>query len=188
MATIVKQGRDNAAMTRSPPSWIALLGAAALAACSPTLDWREFTPEGSGLQVRFPCRIDRHARSVPVAGATVRMEMLVCSAGDATWAVGFFDVADPARVSDTLAEWRSTAASNVQGVAAPPVPLQIKGMTPNDQAVRVLITGRLPDGAPVQEHAAFFVRGLRVYSASVIGAEPSPTAVEAFFSGLRFPA
>ena len=58
----------------------------------------------------------------------------------------------------------------------------------NRDDVRVLITGRLPDGAPVQEHAAFFVRGLRVYSASVIGAEPSPTAVEAFFSGLRFPA
>ena len=176
------------AMTRRPPSWLVVLGAAALAACTPTLDWREFTPEGSGLQVRFPCRPDRHARSVPVAGARVQMEMLVCSADDATWAVGFFDVADPGRVSATLAEWRSAAAGNVQGVSAPPVPLQVRGMTPNEQAVRVLITGRLPDGAPVQEHAAFFVHGLRVYSASVIGAKPSPTAVEAFFNGLRFPA
>jgi len=40
----------------------------------------------------------------------------------------------------------------------------------------------------VQEHAAFFVHGLRVYSATVIGAQPSPQAVELFFGGLKFPA
>ena len=171
-----------------PPRWIAALAvAASAAACSPTLDWREFVPEGSALGMTFPCRTDRHARPVALAGTTVQMQMLVCSAGDATWAVSFFDVADPARVSATLAEWRASAVANVQGVAAPPVPLQIKGMTPNEQAVRVTVAGKLPDGAAVQEHAAFFVRGLRVYSATVIGAKPSPQAVEVFFGGLRFP-
>jgi hypothetical protein len=61
-------------------------------------------------------------------------------------------------------------------------------MTPNDQAGRMVISGRLPDGAAVQEHAVFFVRGLRVYSATLIGARPAPQAVEIFFSGLKFPA
>ena len=61
-------------------------------------------------------------------------------------------------------------------------------MTPNDQAGRMVVSGRLPDGAAVQEHALFFVRGLRVYSATVIGAKPVPQAVEIFFGGLRFPA
>ena len=60
-------------------------------------------------------------------------------------------------------------------------------MTPNEQSVRVAVTGRLPDGAVVQEHAAFFVRGLRVYSATVIGAKPAPQAVDVFFNGLKFP-
>ena len=162
--------------------------AASGSACSPTLDWREFVPEGSELGMTFPCRTDRHARPVALAGVTVQMQMLVCSAGDATWAVSFFDVSDPARVSAALAEWRASAVANVQGAASQPVPVQIKGMTPNEQALRVLVAGKLPDGAAVQEHAAFFVRGLRVYSATVIGAKPPAQAVEVFFAGLKFPA
>ena len=159
-----------------------------LTACSPTLDWREFVPEGSELGVTFPCRPDRHARPLMMAGEKVTMEMLVCSAGDATYAVSFFDVADPARVSTVLGEWRSSAVRNVQGEAPALSPWQIKGMTPNDQAGRMVVSGRLPDGAAVQEHAVFFVRGLRVYSATLIGARPASQAVEIFFSGLKFPA
>jgi hypothetical protein len=187
MTNIVEQGRDNRAMTRPPHCCLALL-LAGLTACSPTLDWREFVPEGSELGVTFPCRTDRHARPVMMAGAKVQMEMLVCSAGDATYAVSFFDVADPARVSTTLVEWRSAAVRNVQGEAPQRSPWQLKGMTPNDESGRLSVAGRLPDGAPVQEHAVFFVRGLRVYSATVIGTKPAPQAVETFFGGLKFPA
>ncbi|MEP7296466.1 MAG: hypothetical protein ABI702_09760 [Burkholderiales bacterium] len=173
-------------MTR-PLRWIALLLAAGAAACSPELDWREFVPEGSGISVTFPCRTDRHARSVVMAGAKVQMEMLVCSAGDVTYAVSFVDVADPVRVSATLVEWREAAVRNVQGVETQVSPVRIRGMTPNDQAVRLAVTGRLPDGKAVKEHAAFFTHGLRVYAATVIGAKPAAQAVEAFLGGLRFP-
>jgi len=187
MPNIVEQGRDNPSMIRRP-NCIAALAATLAVACSPTLDWREFVPEGSGLSMTFPCRTDRHARPVTMGGAQVQMEMLVCSAGGATWAVSFFDVADPAKVSATLAEWRGAAVANVRGVLPQPAPMHVKGMTPNDQAVHVVVSGTLPDGAAVQEHAAFFVHGLRVYSATVIGAAPAPQAVEAFFNGLKFPA
>jgi hypothetical protein len=163
------------------------LVAAMLGACSPALDWREFVPEGSEISVTFPCRVDRHARPVVMAGASVRMEMLVCTAGDVTYALSFFDATDPTRVSATLAEWRATAVRNVQGAAPELQPLQIKGMTPNDEAVRLSVAGRLPDGAAVREHAVFFVHGLRVYSATVLGANPPQQAVDTFFSGLKFP-
>lgn len=166
---------------------LVLLAAAALGACSPTLDWREFVPEGSEISATFPCRVDRHARPVVVAQASVRMEMLVCNAGDATWAVSFFDVADPSRVAATLADWRETAVRNVQGAVAQQQPWEIRGMTPNSEAQRLVVVGRLPDGAAVREHAVFFVRGLRVYSATVLGANPPPQAVDTFFNGLKFP-
>lgn len=157
------------------------------AACSPTLDWREFVPEGTDISVSFPCRPDRQARPVVVAGAKVQMEMLACSAGDATFALAFADVADPARVADALIDLRATAVRNVGGGEPHAMPLQIRGMTPNDQAGRVSIAGRLPDGAPVQEHVAFFTRGLRVYQATVIGGKPAPAAVETFIAALKFP-
>ena len=59
-------------------------------------------------------------------------------------------------------------------------------MTPNEQTARLSINGRLPDGTPVIEHAAFFVQGLMLYQASVIGAKPNPEAVETFFAGLKY--
>jgi hypothetical protein len=124
---------------------------------------------------------------VALAGATVQMQMLVCSADDATYALSFVDVADPARVGDTLVELRRIAVGNVQGVKPQVAPLQIRGMTPNAQAARLTVSGRLPDGAAVQEHAAFFVRGRRVYQASVIGAQPAAAAVETFIAALKFP-
>lgn len=170
-----------------PTTLIATFAAACSAACSPTLDWREFVPEGTDISVSFPCRPDRQARAVMVAGARAQMQMLACSAGDATFALAFVDVTDPARVGATLAELRATAASNLQDAAPQNAPLQIRGMTPNEQAARVTIAGKLPDGVAVQEHAAFFTRGLRVYQATVIGAKPAPQVADTFIAGLKFP-
>ncbi|MBC8057822.1 MAG: hypothetical protein H7Y61_14720 [Rhizobiales bacterium] len=166
--------------------WIAALAAACGAGCAPALDWREFVPEGTDISVAFPCRPDRHARAVVVAGAKAQMQMLACNAGDATFALAFVDVADPSRVAATLAELRATAVSNVRGAPPQDAPLNVRGMTPNEQSARLAITGTLPDGAAVQEHAAFFVRGLRVYQATVIGAAPAPQAIETFIAGLKF--
>lgn len=184
---MVEQHRDNACMAK-PATWIAALAAAACGwACSPVLDWREFVPEGSDLSVSFPCRPDRSSRPLMLAGTRVQMEMLACSAGHATFALAFTEVADPARIGATLAALRGSAVANVSGSEPASAPLRIKGMTPNDQAGRLAVTGRLPDGSTVQEHAAFFTRGLRVYQATVIGAEPAPEAVEIFVAGLKFP-
>ena len=116
------------------------------------------------------------------------MEMLVCAADGANYALAFIDVADPARVAATLAELRAVALANVGGAQPQLAPVQIRGMTPNEQALRMAVAGRLPDGAAVQSHAAFFSHGLRVYQATVIGARPPAEAVQIFFDALKFPA
>ena len=158
-----------------------------LAACTPAFNWREFIAEGSGVVAMFPCRPDRHARPVVVAESKARMEMLVCATGGSTFALSFLDVADPARVNATLGELRAIALANVQGVQPQVVPVQVIRMTPNPQAVRLSAEGRLPDGNAIHVHAAFFAKGLRVFQATVIGAEPAPQVVETFFGGLKFP-
>jgi hypothetical protein len=177
---------DNEAM-KTPCRRVVAMLALGAAACAPALDWREFVPEGSGIGVAFPCRPDRHERAVTLAGRRAPMQMLVCSAAEMTFALSFVDIADPAGVAPALVDLRETAVRNVQGVAGAPLALQIAGMTPNVAAGRIVVVGRLPDGAAVQSHAAFFVRGLRVYQAMVIGAKPAAPAVDAFISGLKFP-
>ncbi|CAN5840110.1 hypothetical protein BH11PSE8_BH11PSE8_14780 [soil metagenome] len=160
----------------------------ALTACSPTLDWRETQFEGSGIVASFPCRPDRYARTVTVAGARGQMDMLTCAAGGATYALSFFDVADPAAVTPALTELRALAASNLGTVLPEAMPLDVKGMTANAQSTRLTLAGHLPDGAAVMESAAFFVKGLRIYQATALGAKLSPEALDTFFTSLKFPA
>ena len=160
---------------------------AAVAACSPTLDWRETAAEGSGVVAMFPCRPDRHARTVELAGSKLKMEMLVCPAGGVTYALSFADVPEPVQVTAALAELRSAALRNVRAAQPQLVPALVSGMTPNAEAVRFSVLGQLPDGAAVQEHAIFFAKGLRVYQGSVIGAKTAAEANEIFLAGFKFP-
>ena len=115
------------------------------------------------------------------------MDMLTCAAGGATYALSFFDVADPAAVTPALADLRALAAGNLGATTPQAAPLEIKGMTANEQTARLTIAGRLPDGAAVQESAAFFVKGLRIYQATAIGAKLEPEALDTFFTSLKFP-
>ena len=162
--------------------------AAATAACSPELNWREFQPEGSGLVVRFPCRPARQSRPVALAGHRVQMDMLACSAGGSSFAIVYADLPDLAAVAPALTELQARAAANIAAAPVPATPLQVPGMTPNAQAARLILDGRLPDGKDVREEALFFSKGLRIYQASVIGHAPSAEAIGTFVSGLKLPA
>jgi hypothetical protein len=164
---------------------VVLVASNALGGCSPALDWREFEPQDSGVVVTFPCRPDRHARRVTVAGAAARMDMLVCAAEEATYALSFIDVADPAGVTAALADLRAVAASNLGAAAAGPGDAHVRGMTPNPMAARLDFFGRRPDGVAVRQQAVFFTKGLRVYQASVVGTHLSDEAVDTFFAGLK---
>ncbi|MDP9044931.1 MAG: hypothetical protein M3O01_09010 [Pseudomonadota bacterium] len=157
--------------------------AALAAACSPALDWRRFVPEGSGIEVTFPCRPDRQERALALADAPVRVEMLVCNAEGMTFALTFVAVAEPGQVGPGLLALRQLAAANIGAAEAHPSRFDLPGMTPNDHSGRIVLAGHLPDGRSVGEHAAFFSRGLRLYQATVIGSHPLPAAVENFFGG-----
>lgn len=174
------------AMVRFTTS-LGALGALSLGACSPALDWREFAPTGSGVVMSFPCRPDRHARVVTLGQAKVTMEMLVCEAGGATFAVSFVDASAPEHVTGTISSLNAALAANVKAGQAERAPARVAGMTPNTEAVRLAFSGRLPDGSPVKVDAEFFAKGLRVYQATVISAKTMSGAAEPFFAALKFP-
>lgn len=168
--------------------WPIVVLLAGLVACSPALDWREVRADDGALTALFPCRPERRARTVVVADDNVQMEMAVCAASGSTYAVAFIDLHDPAAVTGALEALRRAAVVNLGGGTPRTVPFALGGMTPNPQAARFVVAGHLPDGAAVQEHAALFVKGLRIYQASVIGKAPTPEAVETFIAGLKLSA
>jgi hypothetical protein len=167
----------------------ALAGALAsvVVACSPALDWREARTEG--VVAMFPCRPHQQERKVPLAGAVVPMRMHACSAAGANFSLAALDVADPAAVTATLAALRTHLLANVSGAASEPRPLVLAGATPNPESARVHIVGKRPDGSPVVADTVFFVKGLTLYQAAVLGSGDAPgaEAVDTFLGSLHLP-
>ena len=158
-----------------------------LCACSPTLDWREVRPEGSGAVALFPCKPSTDARMVTLEGFRARMVLTTCRAGDVTWALAFADVAEPERVASALTALRAATAANLGATVQPVGPMRVGGMTPSPQAQRVRMQGKLPGGERVTLEAAFFTRGTWVFQATVMGPRLASDEVGSFFDNLKLP-
>jgi hypothetical protein len=167
----------------------AVLFAVMLAGCSPALDWRDLQPEDSGARAQFPCKPVSNARDVPLAGATLRLTLHACTAGDdTTYALAVADTGDPTRVGDVLQALLDSAAGNVGSAPAPvPLPLAVRGATPNPASRRVALAGTRSDGEPVQAQVAVFAKGTRVYQATVLGRRVDAEAADTFFGALQTP-
>lgn len=180
--------RPSPAAAAVPAVALAALAALLGAGCSPALDWREVRPDDSGAMLLMPCKPASHARRLPLAGTPVAWTLYACSAGGVTWALGFADLGDPARVGAALGELEAAALDNI-GAASPErrAPLRVAGATPHPSAATLQASGRLADGAAVQEQVALFTKGTRVYQATAVGARLPAQALETFIDSLRTP-
>ena len=158
---------------------------AALTGCAPALDWREVRPVGSGVTALFPCRLDKHERTVRMAGADFRMQLHSCDAGGATFSLSVVDGAGPTGVEPLLTAMKASFAANLGAQAPLSRPFAPPGATPNPAGGLLQVAGRLPDGRPVTARAAFFVHGVRVYQATAIGEALPEEAIGSFFGSIR---
>jgi hypothetical protein len=168
------------------PAAAVLLATAALAACSPTFDWREVRIPSTPLKAMLPCKPQSGARRVQMGPLDVELQVTGCDTGGATFAVLHTDVRDPARVEEALANWNKATLATMK--AGPPRsrPFVPTGATASPSALRVSATGSTAQGAPVRSEAAYFARGTHVFQAVVLAAAPAPDVVQAFFEGLKF--
>jgi len=169
---------------RRLPTCATLIGAALLA-CSPALDWREVRSDLSGATALFPCKPKSQSRAATLVGTAVPMTLVSCEVDGVTFALGHAELGDPSHVTPALIELRASLKANLGASEGRPSVFGLAGMTPNPQAVRISLVGRLPDGTPVQEQAALFVRGTRVYQVVVLGKRLDEGAVDVFFDSLR---
>ena len=159
-------------------------------ACSPTLNWRD-VEVGSMTRLQFPCRPELAERSVVLAGAPSRALMKACDAGGLSWSATVFEVSDPARLTASLRELRLSLATRLQGSEASALPVVIAGMTPNEEARRVVIVG-LPEGSGAGRVEAVFVsRGLQVFQFVVMARQDAPRqwadSADEFLRSVRWP-
>ncbi len=164
----------------------ALAGAAALAACSPGLDWREVRVEPTALKATLPCKPEQESRQGAMAGRPVVLPGLVCRADGATYGVLFADIGSPASAGDVLRQWQAASLATMRGADARSTPFRPRGALEIPASVQVVASGQRPDGSKVASQAAYFARGPHVFQAVVYGTPLAPAMTQPFFDGLRF--
>lgn len=156
-----------------------------VAGCAPAFDWRTVRTPDDDVELQFPCKPTSRTRAVALGGASVTMTLVSCTVQGVTFGLAHADLDDPARVTPVLAALRAALAANLGAQASRSGAFTPKGATPNDAAVRVRLAGRSGEGAAIEAEAAFFARGMRVYQATVLGAELPAPVIDVFFDSLR---
>ena len=127
-----------------------------LAACSPSLNWRQVrlpsenkadaTQPAPVLQALLPCKPDKATRRQSMAGYDVQMTMLGCEAGHGDehglFIVAVADVASRAAVPAVMAQWQVhlLAATHAQGGTRKA--FAVKGADAQPEGTQLLARGR----------------------------------------------
>jgi hypothetical protein len=157
---------------------LASLSAAALAACSPTYNWRDYTSSDGSFRVMFPAKPSTHTRSIDLGGMRVDMTMTAAEVEGSTFAVGSAVAPDAALAQATLPAMRQALLRNIgAGDSAAP------GGTPGAATLDVDATGKGSSG-PVRLVGRFVAKGTRVYQVIVLGKPGAmpPEQIEQFLS------
>jgi len=174
-------------------AWLAGIAFCALAACSPTFNWRD-TPVGpDGLVALLPCKPDRATRELPMGADRVAVDMAGCEAGGATFAVAHVQAADSAQAEAWLRAWRAAFRTQLgDAVEVRESAAQVPRASLSPAAVRVdagpAAGGNgLADGTHVMWFAQSRGGKMALYQATVIGEPSSAEALATFFEGLHLP-
>lgn len=160
--------------------------ALALAACSPSLNWREVRPGGE-LKALLPCKPDQGSRQQNLAGRVVEVQMLGCEAAGALYAVSVVELGDARHAMAIQVQWQANLLGNMQATASANSAWTLKGANAMLDPVRLKARGLRPDGQPVAAEAVWFVHGTRLYHAVIYAERIATEMSEPFFSGLELP-
>ena len=148
-------------------------------------NWREFRVADTALHIAMPCQPSTDARTLPLAGHTVRWTVLLCAEEQQTFALGWGRLGEASAVGPALGELVRGAASNLQATVLTQQPATVPGMTPQAAALRTVLKGRSPDGQPTWAEVWVFAHGLQVYQATWMSAQPAGDQAQHFVQALK---
>lgn len=172
------------------PSSLCFLGLSlVLSACSPALNWRSVRSDRHALQMLLPCKPDKGSRDIPMAGATVALDMQGCEAAGATFAVSHVHLADPLRADEALAGWKSASLANWHASAVQELPFALPGSAAQPPGLRLQALGQRADGRVFSVQAVWFARsspvGVDLFHALVLADKADTALADTFFAGLK---
>ena len=165
---------------------------ATLAACTPSLNWRDVPLPPTTAQGLLPCKPDHAERSVPLGGEPTQLVVAGCAAGGATFAVMTTLVA-AGRAPDALLDgWQQATLTNMHAAGdIARQPFHPAGGLPLAHAQRVAAAGQGPNGKPVHAQAVWSARaaaggGTELLHAVVYSDRPLTEVADTFFAGLQW--
>lgn len=170
-----------------PPAHVLAVTAAvsALAACAPELNWRDWQSDEVSVRQAFPCKPVRQQRQVQIASRRLTLVMQVCDAAGVSWALSHATVDEPGAVNAVLEAMGQSAAANLGASAQGPQAQRVAGSTPQPAAGVLRISGRTPDGKPMDMATSLFSRGTVVFQATALGPVLPRDAVDTFLQSSR---
>ena len=174
--------------------WCPPLLAVAIAACSPTFNWRDVRLDSRAgpLAALLPCKPDQAERPVSFdGGAAVPLSMVGCTAGGVTFTLAHLPVADPVAAAAALAQWRTANAVRLGGAESQPAAFKLAGTLELAAGGTAAIDARDAAGQPLRQRAAWFARAgsggaVELFQAAMLGAAIDRGVADTFFSSLRF--
>lgn len=179
-----------------------------LAACTPTLNWREVSLEG--LVALLPCKPDHAARKVQLGpsngvASNLTLQMSGCEAAGALYAISHVHLEDAALVHTTQTAWRDATLAALQASDVQAQPLHLAKPAPGkahnaaiartasahtatDTAFKLeKLDGKRPDGTAVKAQLTWLAKGQDIYHVAVYGPKLDKEMTELLFSELRLP-
>jgi hypothetical protein len=135
-----------------------------LAACSPELDWREFTSAEGRFTVMLPARPTRESRELVLAGTKVRMQMVTAQVSGTAFGVGYADLPSAADAARTVSDIRDALTRNLGGRVISERPVDLDGAT----GIEFQVAGAA-QGSPMRLAARVVAAGNRFYQVVVVG-------------------
>lgn len=133
---------------------------AAVCACSPKFDWRDYRGSKAPYAVLFPGKPATHTRQVNLDGQNADMTMAAVNIDGTLFAVGSAELPDPAKAQLAVQAMKKAMVRNIGAASAVEAT--------RDGAFTVEAKGNR-NGEPMTLNGRFMARGARVYQIVVVG-------------------
>lgn len=161
---------------------LALLMAAALAACSPQYDWRDYRSNDAPYAVMFPGKPASQTRAIKLDDLDVNMTMTAAEVDGVAFAVGSAQLADAARTPAALEAMKTALVRNIGATVTKSTSSAAGG-----QSVLDVEAKGSQNGESMLLIGRFIAKDTRIYQVIVMGREKNIVrdTVETWFSSFK---
>lgn len=161
---------------------LALLMAAALSACSPQYDWRDYRSNDAPYAVLFPGKPASQTRSVKLGDLDVNMTMTAAEVDGVVFAVGSAQLADAAQTPAAIEAMKTALVKNIGATVT-----KSAASATGAQTVLDVEAKGSQNGEPMLLIGRFIAKDKRIYQVVVMGREKNVVqdTVETWFSSFK---